>query len=103
MVHPDIVLALPGFGGREAGRKGFISGHREFYERASIQGLREHDQVIDVVGDTAVVTYRYELVYERSGERYRSLGRDLWVFQRQHEKWLAVWRAILDVEEHRAD
>ena len=100
LVHPDVVLALPGFGGREVGRMSFVAGHREFAASATIHGFREHDQAIDVVGDTAVVTYRYELDYERSGERYRSLGRDLWVFRKQDTGWLAVWRTILDVEEH---
>ena len=46
-----------------------------------------------------MITFRYEMVYLRSGERYRAAGRDLWVFQQQAGAWIAVWRAMLDLQE----
>ena len=54
---------------------------------------------VDVAGDTAVATFGYEMVYERAGQRYRVTGRDLWVFEQQGETWIAVWRAMLDMNE----
>jgi hypothetical protein len=39
------------------------------------------------------------MIYERAGRRYRSSGRDLWVFQKQGETWIAVWRTMLDIKE----
>jgi hypothetical protein len=42
------------------------------------------------------------MVYERSGGRFRSTGRDLWVFQSQFGSWIAVWRAMLDMDENAA-
>jgi hypothetical protein len=42
------------------------------------------------------------MVYERSGERYRSIGRDLWVFQNEGGAWIAVWRTMLEMEENSA-
>ncbi|PYQ46356.1 MAG: hypothetical protein DMF78_26525 [Acidobacteria bacterium] len=57
---------------------------------------------IDVAGETAVVSLRYEMLYERSGKRYRATGRDLWVFERDGPAWLAVWRTMLDLDENPA-
>jgi predicted lipid-binding transport protein (Tim44 family) len=102
MVHPEIVMVLPDFSGSIQGREDFLAGFRDFLQNATMQEFREEDHHIDVVGDTAVVTFRYEMVYERSGKRYRSTGRDLWVFQKQHKAWIAVWRAMLDMEENAA-
>lgn len=102
VVHPEVVMALPGFSGRTQGREEFLAGFRDFAESATIHHFKEHDQQTDVVGDTAVVTYRYELVYERSRERYRATGRDVWVFQKQGSGWLAVWRTMLDMNEDAA-
>jgi ketosteroid isomerase-like protein len=102
LVHPEIVMVFPNFAGRIQGREDFLAGFRDFCQNASILEFREHDQQIDVAGDTAVVTFRYEMVYERSGERYRATGRDLWVFQKQGKSWIAVWRAMLDMEENPA-
>jgi hypothetical protein len=80
----------------------FLAGFRDFILNATIHEFHEHDHQIDVVGDTAVVTFAYEMRYERSGERYRATGRDFWVFQRQGIAWVAVWRTMLDLNESAA-
>ena len=99
MVHPEIVMVFPRFTGRIQGREEFLAGFRDFCQKAIIYEFQEQDHQIDVAGDTAVVTFRYCIVYERCGERYHSTGRDLWVFQKQGNAWLAVWRTMLDLEE----
>lgn len=101
-VHSEIVIVLPDCAGRIQGREEFLAGFRDFCQNATIQEFHEHDQQVDVVGDTAVITFRYEMVYERSGERFRATGRDLWVFQKQGSGWIAVWRAMLEMKESAA-
>jgi ketosteroid isomerase-like protein len=100
MVHSEIVMVFPNFAGRMQGREDFLAGFRDFRQNATIQEFRELDHQVDVAGDTAVVTFRYDMIYERSGKRYRSTGRDLWVFQSQGKAWIAVWRTMLDMEEN---
>jgi len=100
LVHSGIVIVLPGFAGRIRGREEFLAGFRHFRESSNIQEFHEHDLQCDATGDTAVITFRYEMVYERTGNRYRATGRDLWVFQNQHAGWIAVWRAMLEMEEN---
>jgi hypothetical protein len=102
MLHPEIVMAVPGFSARVQGREQLLAGFRDFCQNATVHELREHDQQVDIVGDAAVVTYRFEMVYERSGQRYRATGRDLWVFQNQDRAWIAVWRTMLDMGENAA-
>lgn len=102
MVHPEIVMVVPGFTGRIQGREEFLAGFRDFCQNARIHEFRDYDHQVDVAGDTAVITFLYDMVYERHGERYRSTGRDLWVFQNQGSAWIAVWRTMLDMEEKAA-
>jgi ketosteroid isomerase-like protein len=99
VVHQDIVMVFPGFGGRIQGRDQFLAGFHDFCSHAKVHEFREHDQRVDVAGRTAVVSFQFEMVYERSGERYRSTGRDLWVFQHEGSEWIAVWRTMLDIED----
>lgn len=99
MVHDEIVMVIPGFAGRVQGRETFVAGFRDFCENAKIRDFREREQQIDVVGDTAVVNFDYEMLYERSAAQYRVTGRDLWVFAKQGAEWLAVWRTMLDLSE----
>lgn len=100
MVHPEMVMVYPGFAGRGQGREDILAGFRDFQENAAIHEYQERDLEADVAGDTAVVTFRFEMDYERQGKRYHCTGRDLWVFGQQDEAWVAVWRTMLDVEEH---
>ena len=102
MLHPEVVMVLPGFNGRIEGRESFLAGFRDFCQNATIHEFRERDHHVDIAGDVAVVTFRYEMIYERSAERYRSTGRDLWVFHNKDGAWIAVWRTMLDVKEEAA-
>jgi ketosteroid isomerase-like protein len=103
MVDPNIVVVFPDFSGRSHGREQFLAGFRDFCENAKVHEFHDHDYQSDLVGDTAVVTFRYDMIYERSGERYRASGRDLWVFQSQNNEWIAVWRTMLDIQEQTAE
>jgi hypothetical protein len=99
LFHPDIAMAFPGFGGRAAGREEIIGGFADFCEHATVHEFRESDLQVDVAGGVGVVSFVYEMVYERDATHYRAIGRDLWVFSRQGDEWLAVWRAMIDVAE----
>lgn len=103
MVDPDIVMVFPGFTGRIQGRDQFLAGFRDFCENAKVHEFHDHDYQSDLVGDTAVVTFRYDMLYERSARRYRASGRDLWVFRGQNDGWIAVWRTMLEIQEQTAE
>jgi len=101
VVHESIVMVLPDFQGRLEGRQTFVNGFVDFCEHARIVSFRQQDRQIDVVGSTAVVSFGFDILYERGGVKYRSTGRDFWVFEHAGETWLAVWRTMLDVQETR--
>jgi hypothetical protein len=99
LIHPDIVLVVPGFAGRITGRDAFIAGFEEFCGSAKLQSFQDRDYHVDVVDSTGVASFAFEMVYEREGSTYRATGRDLWVFARQEAGWVAVWRTMLDLQE----
>jgi uncharacterized protein (TIGR02246 family) len=99
LFHPDLIMVVPGFEAAAEGRDAIVAGFADFCTNAVVHEYREDPLRVDVVGDTAVATFRYEMVYERSGEEYRATGRDLWVFARRDGAWLAVWRTMLDPSE----
>ena len=98
-LHPDVVMAYPGFAGRSRGADALIGGFEQFCREARIVSYTEMDHEADEVAGTSVVTLRWEMVYERGGASWRATGRDLWVFADQGEGPRAVWRTMLDVEE----
>ena len=100
--HPNITLVFPGFAGRAEGRDAIVAGFADFCGNAKVLEYRESDHQVDVVADTAITSFTYEMVYERSGQRSRATGRDLWVFARQGVEWIAIWRTMLDLAEQPA-
>lgn len=59
--------------------------------------FRELDPRVDVFGQTAVATYRFEIRYDMGDQSYDEHGQDVLVFARQDGRWQVVWRAILPV------
>jgi uncharacterized protein (TIGR02246 family) len=102
LLHPDMTFVFPGFAGRVEGREAIVAGFADFCGNATVHEYREADHQVDVIGETAVASFTYEMVYERSGTRSRATGRDLWVFVRQGSEWIAAWRTMLDLAEQPA-
>lgn len=99
--HQDMVIVRPGFGARGTGRRACVESYREFISHATIHQFKESDHHIDLWGDTAVVTYRFQLEYQMAGEEHRDSGVDLFVFTREKGRWLAVWRTILPLPDRK--
>jgi len=102
MLDEKIVMIYPGFVGRLEGQEAVIAGYVDFCEQALMISYQESDLQIDVVGATAVASYAFEMSYERKGDKYLSRGRDLWIFTRKQDEWVAVWRTMLDLTEEPA-
>ncbi len=99
-LHQDVTIAFPGFGAMVKGRDLLIATFVQLGDMARVIEYREFDLDVQVIGHTAVVTFRFDMVYEREkNKREHSTGRDLWVFARHDDRWLVVWRTMLDVAE----
>lgn len=91
----DIVMVHPDFTQRTEGREACVASYEDFRKQAAILDFKISNPGIDVFGDTAIATYSYEIVYEMGGERFNDNGRDIFVFVRENDRWLAVWRTMI--------
>jgi ketosteroid isomerase-like protein len=98
LLAPNVVTLLPG-GSRVEGREALVQSFVDMCENARVHGFEESDRQVDVFGETAVASFAFVLVYERNGEKYRSTGRDIWVFSRGDGGWQAIYRTMLDLAE----
>jgi ketosteroid isomerase-like protein len=101
-LHPEITMAFPGFKGAIRGRDAFVASYVEFCANARVIEYEESDESIDVIGDCAIATFRFRMLYERATYREDSAGRDLWVFRKQGDQWIAVWRTMMELAEERS-
>lgn len=88
--HADMVAITPTDKKRREGREACIADWTEFSKAAKIHSWKEMDPKIHIYGDTAVVTYYFEISFERGGQKIDFGGRDMYVFVREANRWWAV-------------
>jgi uncharacterized protein (TIGR02246 family) len=92
---PDVVMALPGLSGYLEGREACVASFRESAAAAQVDRYDESAHRVDVSGDTAVASYRWEMAWTRAGHAHAATGQDLFVLRREGDRWLATWRMLL--------
>jgi len=100
-LHPEIIMKLPGFSGEITGREVLIDSFKEFCSNAQVLEYSESDEQINIIGNCAIATFKFEMIYERTKYRDKSIGRDFWIFERQGNNWAAVWRTMMELNEVR--
>ncbi|MGD9346378.1 MAG: nuclear transport factor 2 family protein [Candidatus Aminicenantes bacterium] len=93
--HEDLVISSPDLRKMGEGKKACIQSYKDFIARAVIHEYKEEDYTIDVWGDTAVSTYTFDMTYEMDGQTSREQGHDIFVYNREGEKWRVVWRMVI--------
>ena len=98
LLSKDVTYVQPGFTGRTSGKEACISSYIDFCKEAKIHDYKESDFQADVIGETAVVTYLFEIYYEINNQAYREKGRDVFVLSKETGSWKVVWRTLTDIE-----
>jgi uncharacterized protein (TIGR02246 family) len=88
------VLVKPGLGGRVEGREAIVKSYEDYVHHAQTHAFEEQEHCVDVVGDTAVATYRYAIRYTMKNEDQErdESGQEVLVLKRSGEAWKAIWR-----------
>lgn len=99
LLHEGIVMVHPGFSERAVGLTTVVASFKDFCENAVVHQWNQADPQLDVIGTVAVVSFAFEMVFERASQRRRSTGRDFWVFEKRKGEWIAVFRTMLDLKD----
>jgi uncharacterized protein (TIGR02246 family) len=98
-----IVMAQPGFEERLVGRQACIESYEDFARQARVHSYVESQTTVDVMGDTAVASYRFAIDYAMGDKQHHEAGHDLFVFARSDGRWRAVWRTLIPEPAHTAE
>jgi hypothetical protein len=94
LLHPSVVFVRPGFAGRAEGQTACIATYDEFLKVALVLRYEESEVTVDVFGDTAVASLRWEMAWEIGGQRSEEAGYDVYVLVAVQGKWLVAWRTL---------
>ena len=88
--HEQMVAITPTDRLRREGRDACVAGWVAFARCATIHRWREIDPRIQIFGDTAIVSYYFDLSFDMGGQPVQMGGRDLFTFVKENGKWWAV-------------
>jgi hypothetical protein len=92
-LHANVVFAGPQFERLASGVDACVRTYHDFLTQAKIHGFTPSDYIIDLAGDSAVMTYRWTIDYEIGGARHQDSGQDLLVWLHRAGRWLITWRS----------
>jgi hypothetical protein len=88
--HRNMVAITPTDRNRLDGGAACVAGWKGFCEAARIHRWEEIDPAIQVYGNSAVVTYYFDMSFDMGGKTINMGGRDMFFFVKEGEKWWAV-------------
>ena len=88
--HRDMVAITPTDRSRREGREACVAGWAGFAAAAQIHHFHPADPRIQLYGETAVVTYYYDMSFEMGGPTIAASGRDMMVLVKEAGRWWVV-------------
>ena len=88
--HKDMVAITATDRERLEGREACFTSWNNFTKAAKINHWKELEPRIQLYGNTAVVTYYYDMSFNMGGQTTNLSGRDMFVFVKEGGKWWAV-------------
>jgi hypothetical protein len=88
--HPDMVAITATDREVLEGRDACLASWRQFVQATKIHRWDELQPKVRLFGDTAVVTYYFDMSFDMDGNTIDLAGRDMYVLVRENGRWWAV-------------
>jgi general stress protein 26 len=94
-LHEKVIGLSAGFGARTVGIDLFISTIKDFCCTTTIHKLDALDPQIDLFGSTAIITHKYECIWEYLGKQLSDQGQVIMVYVHDDTGWKLAWRTMI--------
>jgi ketosteroid isomerase-like protein len=94
------VVIAPALQGRVEGREAIVASYVSYNMHAKTHSFEEMEHQVDLFGDTAVITYRFQVRYEviADGAQHDETAQEILVLRRT-DRWRVLWRTQTEAEE----
>lgn len=92
--HDEVVFNSPDFKHQIKGKENCVRTYTDFMSTSEVLFYNESNPKVHTSGDTAVVTYDFEMKYEQNNQTHHERGTDILVFNRDPDGWKVIWRGL---------
>jgi len=78
------------------GRDACIMSYMDFTKNTKIHNYKDYNYEVAIWGNTALVSYKFDISYEMKRMTYDETGKDIFFFTFEEDKWQAVWRMLVE-------
>ena len=93
--HKDIIIATPNLQIIGQGKRQCVQSYIDFLAQAKMRFFTPADPKIFIWGNTALALYSYNIEWESQGQIYKDNGQEFFIFIKEKQSWLAVWRQLM--------
>ena len=86
--HEKMTITDSNFNKLASNKKECIASYESFIKQAKVLSYTEHDINIEIIGNTAIVNYVFDISWEVKDNISSEKGRDVFVFEFINGKWL---------------
>lgn len=95
LFHEDFTIVHPRFAARARGRDVSLRCYEDACSQMTFEKLDASDEQIDVYGSTAVVSYKYDCLWQFKGRQFEDDGHEVFVFVQDGQDWKVAWRTLI--------
>ncbi|OHB78437.1 MAG: hypothetical protein A2Z25_12650 [Planctomycetes bacterium RBG_16_55_9] len=93
--HDAAAIATRGFMIHVRGSDACLRYYEDACSQMRFQKFDTSDEQVDTFGSTAVLSYRYDAVWEHQGKKHEMEGREVFVFVQDGRDWKVAWRTLI--------
>jgi pyridoxamine 5'-phosphate oxidase len=95
LFHEDAVMVQPDFSARAMGREACLTNYEDACSQMKFHKLEASEEEIELFGGTAVLSHKYDCIWEYKGKTHTDDGHEIFVFVQDGTGWKVVWRTLI--------
>jgi general stress protein 26 len=95
LFHEQVVFMPPGLSAHVRGRDVCLKSYEDACSSMTFHKLDASEDHIDIFGQTAMMAYRYDCVYEFQGKKHEDDGHEILMLVQEQGQWKLAWRTLI--------
>lgn len=95
LFHDQVVFMPPGLSAHVQGRDICLKTYEDACSSMTFHKLEASEEHIDIYGQTAMMAYKYDCIFEFQGKKHEDDGHEILMLLQEDGDWKLAWRTLI--------